>query len=92
MARESRPARAAHEIPAMASSESLTSGTGIAPSVELVSRFEDAYGVLIISKAVRRHMYFGLAAAQKAVDSARARGDRAELLLVRIVPVVRGAR
>jgi len=86
--REMRPQEEAHsEIPAKASSESLATGTDISPSPQLVSSFKDAYAVLVIGKVARRHVFFGLPAAQKAIDRAHARGDYAELMLVQIVPV-----
>lgn len=52
-----------------------------------MSRFKDAYAVLVIGKASRRHVFFGLPAATKAVDRAHARGAYAELVLVQLVPV-----
>lgn len=48
------------------------------------ARFHDAYAVLVIGKAVRRHVYFNLPSAQKAAERARARGADAELILVRL--------
>jgi hypothetical protein len=54
---------------------------------DAVARFQDAYAVVVIGKAARRHVFFGLPAAQRAVDRARARGDFADLVLVRLVPV-----
>lgn len=54
---------------------------------EAVARFQDAYAVVVIGKAARRHVFFGLPAAQRAVDRANARGDFADLVLVRLVPV-----
>lgn len=51
------------------------------------SRFHDAYAVLVTGKAVRRHVYFNLPSAQRAVERAHARGADAELILVRLVPV-----
>ncbi|HEX7538386.1 MAG TPA: hypothetical protein VF391_15460 [Dermatophilaceae bacterium] len=87
-AREMRPPEEAQpEIPAKASNESLAIGTDNSPSLRLVSSFKDAYAVLVIGKVARRHVFFGLPAAQKAVDRAHARGDYAELMLVQIVPV-----
>ena len=83
---ESTP-KGAHEIPAKVSNESIVTGTDISPSPEVISRFKDAYAVLVIGKVARRHVFFGLPAAQKAVDRAHARGDYAELILVRLVPV-----
>lgn len=54
---------------------------------EVVSRFKDAYAVVVIGKAARRHVFFGLPSAQRAVDRARARGDFADLVLVKLIPV-----
>jgi len=86
--REMRPPEKAQpEIPAKASNQSLVTGNDISPSPEVVSRFKDAYAVLVIGKVARRHVFFGLHAAQKAVERAHARGDHAELMLVQIVPV-----
>ena len=86
--REMRPPEEAQpEIPAKASSTRLAAGNDISPSPEVVSRFKDAYAVLVIGKVARRHVFFGLPAAQKAVERAHARGDHAELMLVRLVPV-----
>jgi hypothetical protein len=81
------PKKAQPEIPAKASKESIAAGTHISPSPEVVSRFKDAYAVLVIGKVARRHVFFGLPAAQKAVERAHGRGDYAELVLVQIVPV-----
>jgi len=75
------------EIPAKASNESVATGTDLLPSTKIISSFKDAYAVLVIGKVARRHVFFGLPAAQKAIDRAHARGDYAELMLVQIVPV-----
>src|SRR4051794_26063557 len=86
--RDSRPAGGTTE-PAQsisAATKSEASVQGVSP--QIVARFKDAYGVLVIGKASRRHVFFGLPAAQRAVDNARARGDYAELVLVRLEPVV----
>lgn len=53
----------------------------------VVAKFQDAYAVVVIGKASRRHVFFGLPAAQKAVERAHARGDFADLVLVRLTPV-----
>lgn len=53
----------------------------------VVSEVKDAYAVLVVGKAARRHVFFGLPSAQRAVDRAHARGDFADLVLVRLVPV-----
>lgn len=53
----------------------------------VVSEVKDAYAVLVVGKAKRRHVFFGLPAAQKAVERAHARGDFADLVLVKLTPV-----
>ena len=52
--------------------------------------FRTSYAVLVRGKSVRRHLYFNLPAAERAVRRAHSRGDRADLLLVELVPVVGG--
>ena len=88
---ESRP-EAAHEIPATASTailpEPVPSVTDD-PSVD--GFFRGAYAVLVRGKSVRRHLYLSLAAAERTVRLARGRGDRADMILVQLVPV-RGGR
>lgn len=49
--------------------------------------FRDCYAVLVRGKSVRRYLYFNLPAAERAVRRAAARGHRAELVLVKLVPV-----
>lgn len=49
--------------------------------------FRTSFAVLVRGKSIRRHLYFNLPAAERAVKRARARGDRADLLLVELVPV-----
>src|SRR3954454_11421773 len=86
--RDGRPT-ATNGKPAQSVSTAIKSDSrvqGVTP--EMVARFKDAYAVLVIGKAARRHVFFGLPAAQRAVDRARARGDYAELVLVRLEPVV----
>lgn len=58
--------------------------TGETPAADF---FRTSYAVLVRGKAVRRHLYFSLPAAERTVKRAEARGDRAELVLVRLVPV-----
>lgn len=48
------------------------------------ARFDHAYAVLVTGRAVRRHVYFNLPSAQRAVERARARGADAEMILVRL--------
>ena len=49
--------------------------------------FRACYAVLVRGKSVRRHLYFNLPAAERVVRNATARGDRAEMVLVQLVPV-----
>lgn len=49
--------------------------------------FRESYAVLVRGRSVRRHLYFNLPAAERAVKRALARGDRADLVLVKLVPV-----
>lgn len=51
------------------------------------SFFRNSYAVLVRGKAVRRHLYFNLPAAQRAVQRAEKSGYRAEMILVKLVPV-----
>jgi hypothetical protein len=81
------PEKAQPEIPAKASNQSLVASNDISPSPEGASRFKDAYAVLVVGKVARRHLFFGVPAALKAVERAYVRGDYAELMLVRLVPV-----
>lgn len=49
--------------------------------------FRDCFAVLVRGKACRRHLYFNLPAAERAVRRATSRGDVASMTLVRLVPV-----
>lgn len=49
--------------------------------------FRNCYAVLVRGKTIRRHLYFNLPAADRVVQRALARGDKADLVLVRLVPV-----
>ena len=49
--------------------------------------FRHAYAILVRGKTVRRHLYFNLPAAERAVRRAMMRGDQASMLLVELVPV-----
>lgn len=61
------------------------------PEAEATKRagdhFRNCYAVLVQGKTIRRHLYFNLPAADKAVKRAHVRGDQAALILVRLVPV-----
>lgn len=74
------------------SNTSLAATTDVvADDAAVESYFRNSYAILVRGKTVRRHMYFNLPAAERAVNRARARGDRAEMILVQLVPV-RGSR
>lgn len=64
--------------------EAPDNGHDATPSAEF---FRNCYAVLVRGKTVRRHLYFNLPAADRAVRRAHARGDSADLILVRLVPV-----
>ncbi len=49
--------------------------------------FRHAYAVLVRGKSVRRHLYLSIAAAERTVKRAHARGAFAEMVLVKMVPV-----
>lgn len=49
--------------------------------------FRNCHAVLVRGKSVRRHLYFNLPAAERAVKRAHARGAAADMVLVRLVPV-----
>ena len=52
------------------------------------SFFVNCHAVLVRSvKRTHRHLFFNLPAAERAVLRALARGDRAEMILVQLVPV-----
>lgn len=53
--------------------------------------FRNCFAVLVRGKTVRRHLYFNLPAAERAVRRAQGRGDHAEMVLVQLVPVRGGA-
>ncbi len=59
----------------------------VAPDSAPGLAFRNAYGVLVRGKSVRRHLYLSLSAAERTVKRARERGDRADLVLVQLVPV-----
>lgn len=54
---------------------------------EALARLRDCYAVVVAGKTVRKHLYFNLPAAQRAVARAKERGATAHLILVRLVPV-----
>lgn len=80
MVNENRPRGAALEV--LSDSHNSTAN----------ERFRDCYAVLVTGKNVRRHLYLNLPAAERVVKRAHARGDQAELLLVKLVPVAPESR
>lgn len=54
---------------------------------DALARLRDCYAVVVAGKTVRKHLYFNLPAAQRAVARAKDRGATAHLVLVRLVPV-----
>lgn len=59
----------------------------VPPAADAVAAFRGAYAILVRGKTIRRHLYFNLPAADRAVKRALARGDAADLVLVKLVPV-----
>lgn len=90
-ARESRPSMAAEAAPESVVA-TLPQNTETAPVPHLTaaaarSRLADCYAVVAAGKSVRKHLYFNLPSAERAVRRAHARGADAHLILVRLVPV-----
>ncbi len=83
MNRESRPEAAHWDL-----GGSALNSTGAGADAQVVAAFRGAYAVLVRGKTVRRHLYFSLPAAERVVKRAHARGDQADLMLVKLVPVV----
>lgn len=52
-----------------------------------MDRLTGAFAVIVAGKTVRKHLYFNLPAAQRAVARAETRGATAHMILVRLVPV-----
>lgn len=50
-------------------------------------RLRHCYAVVVAGKTIRKHLYFNLPAAQRAVTRAEARGAVAHMILVQLVPV-----
>jgi len=88
-ARKSRP------LPGAAISDQACEPLSIVqvrPSVDesAESFFVNCHAVLVRStKRTHRHLYFNLPGAERAMHRALARGDRAEMVLVQLVPVQR---
>lgn len=55
--------------------------------VSALERFRNCYAVLVQGKRVRRHLYLNLPGAIRAMERAQARGDRADLVLLKMIPV-----
>lgn len=86
-ARENRPtneaaSEAGELTPSVPHTPDIQTGQTVAAAY-----FRNCYAVLVRGKSIRRHLYFNLPAADRAVSRALARGDRADLVLVRLVPV-----
>lgn len=77
----------------MAGSEDLAGGLIYSDSPteseisHVANAFRNCFAVLVRGKTIRRHLYFNLPAAERAVKRARARGDAADMVLVMLVPV-----
>lgn len=82
MNEKSRPEAALNDLGG--STYKDTTDHGIAHAADA---FRNCYAVLVRGKTVRRHLYFSLAAAERAVKRAHDRGDQASLVLVMLVPV-----
>lgn len=59
------------------------------PASDTETAFRHAYAILVRGKAVRRHLFLSLPAAERAVRRAHGRGDSAEMILVELVPVAK---
>lgn len=70
-----------------ATKNSLAADPEFTSSTAALDAFRGAYAVIVSGPTDRRHLYFNLPAATRAVARARARGARAELVLVKLVPV-----
>ena len=62
-------------------------GCGAECSNSAEAHFRGCFAVLVRGKTTRRHLYFNLPAAERAVRRALGRGDVAEMVLVRPEPV-----
>lgn len=65
---------------------SITTDSTMVPT-DAADHFRTSYAVLVRGRSIRRHLYFNLPAAERVVKRAQNRGDQAELILVRLVPV-----
>lgn len=84
IANESRPGGGS----GAASSVVATRDQGIGLTLDAATaRLRNCYAVVVAGKTIRKHLYFNLPAAQRAVARAEARGATAHLVLVRLVPV-----
>lgn len=83
---ENERSRPATNGPASETALSTTSDPTV-ETVDATAAFREAFAVLVRGKSLRRHLYLNLPAAERVVRQARARGDLADLVLVRLVPV-----
>lgn len=86
MKHESRPEAAIGDLLA-GDQDQDTAGDGF----DAAAKFRNAYAVLVRGKSVRRHLYLNLPAAERTVRRALDRGVPADLVLVRLMPVVDAA-
>lgn len=89
-AHESRPgggSEAAESVVATHSQATAPAPLAHLTRADAARRLTDCYAVIVAGKAVRKHLYFNLPAAQRAAERATARGAEAHLILVRLVPV-----
>lgn len=87
---ESRPgggSGAARSVVATLSQDTEAQQIPHVDRAEALARLRDCYAVVVAGKTVRKHLYFNLPAAQRAVARAKDRGATAHLILVRLVPV-----
>lgn len=84
-AKRSRPTQQGETAPSdQPASESIPSVSADPAALEA---FRHSYAVLVRGKSVRRHLYFSLPAAARTVQRAKDCGDRADLVLVKLLPV-----
>lgn len=88
---KSRPSMAAETAPkSVVATHPQDTETATVPhltATDARQRLTDCYAVVVAGKTIRKHLYFGLPAAERAARQAHARGAVAHLILVRLVPV-----
>lgn len=83
---ESRP-EAAHEIPATVSTSILPERRQFVTDAAAAADawFGSSFAILVSGETVHRHVFRSLAAAERTVKAAHARGDYARMEIVRVV-------